>query len=139
MKNLILTLMLAVSSIAYSQTAQVIQLSSQDSAEAKSSYQAMKDAEKKWQDFQDQIRKKYVESKNAPTVWCSSIVSGTTAYLSCPDNNYLPGWENGFEFTKDFGFLVPLPDPTSSASVPSCFGNQPPSWWPANVSGHIID
>lgn len=118
MKNLILTLILVVSSIAYSQTAQVIQLSSQDSAEAKSSYQAMKDAEKKWEDFQDQISKKYVRSTNAQTAECWTIGSGTTAYLSCPSlNYYLPGWENGFEFTKDFGFLVPKQEPKSTRTT----------------------
>ena len=91
MKRLAIILLLAGSLSA--QTANVIELSPADTITAKAAWQNLQDAEKKWKDEQSVIGRKYA---------------------TLPGN---PGFEHGFEFSKDFKYIVPKPNTGGTAST----------------------
>ncbi len=126
-----------MATLTHAQTAKVVQLSPADAAEAKSLYEQKAAIEKKIADLQERISHQYVsDEKVYPTSICISGVSvlhpdgTTTSFPSVPCTTLKPtpeqekashyftiksGWENGFEFSDEFKFVVPkaYKEPTS--------------------------
>lgn len=75
-----------------SQTAHVVALDADDAAASAQLYKAKVDADKAWEDQHDAIGKKYLQATGGP-------------------HGFRPrtGFENGFEFSKDFKVVVPVP------------------------------
>lgn len=104
MKALALFLVLAASPL-FGQTAKVIQLSPEDAAQAKSLYAQKAEIEKKISSLVDGVHDKYL------------IISHHG-----PDGLYgiyKDGWNNGFEFSDDYKFIVPK---TYSTPNNCCYG-----------------
>ena len=109
--TMIVVLFLAASM--YAQDAKVIALDRCDATKAARLYQAMKDAEKAWEEFQSEIKTKYLTIGTQPVtcpanVWCS----GTPA-------RYRDGFDFGaFKFSDDFKYIVPEPKSGTATWAP---------------------
>jgi hypothetical protein len=106
MKNILLLAALAAS--LYAQDAQVIQLSDADAHAASDAYQSLKAAQDKWSAVKEEITKKYI----APRIqeFAGQIFQFTYPAKASP-------WSNGFEFSPQFQFIVPVqakPEPMPS-------------------------
>lgn len=123
MKNLMMLCMMMVvlCRIGIGQEAAVVSLDTQDQAKASQLYQQMKDAEKAWSMLQSEIESRYLTvAKSDPDAsgneypgdpvftvsWCSGDC-GVTKEASRKVKYYRIGFGSGFEFSKDFRFLVP--------------------------------
>lgn len=119
MKHL-MTMLLLLPGIVRAQDAVVVQLTSEEAAQARALHAEADEAEKAWERYRNSIEKKYTMSKGTD---CST---GGLSYWGMPSNSEdkcavsLPGWQNStMEFTPDFRFIVPRPIP---------YVQQQPSW-----------
>jgi hypothetical protein len=108
----LLSVFLALPILLPAQTAQVIQLSSTDSDTAQSLYAEKASVEKQIASLEQKIKKSYL----TPAV--------TGGYSFCV-NKYCTStrgyWDNGFEYSSDFKFIVPKPaPPTPTYTIQSC-------------------
>lgn len=135
MKSLVPIVFLMCSLRLAAQTAKVVQLSPVDVAEVKRLYAEKTEIEKKLADFQIKIEHQYISDEvTYPTTACISgfLVlnpNGTVkSNISSPCNPPKPtpeqeknshdwkrkdGWQNGFEYSEDFKFIVPKMTPNS--------------------------
>ncbi len=122
MKSLVVVLLLAGFSLsALGQTAKVIQLSPEDAAQAKSLYAQQAAIQKKIDALNDKITTQYTseavpEGNCIATAYGSWVFSGPCSGMGAPTSSVKPGWENGFEFSEDFKFIVPKPIPPQTLS-----------------------
>lgn len=88
-------LMLCVVAVysAHSQEAHVIALKSNDAAHARCTYERLQKAQKEWEEVKEQIQADYVTVEGKPG----------TIILAVPKQ----GFENGFQFSEDFKYIVP--------------------------------
>jgi hypothetical protein len=100
MKYLIAFLLAALSVGA--QTANVIELKPADTAQAQKAWDALQKAQREWENVQETIGSKYVYTG---PVWA---IGGTgMKEIHQP----VAGFDGGFEFSKDFKYIVPkLPE-----------------------------
>lgn len=90
MKILALSLILLFASAAFPQTANVIELAPDDSARAKAAWDVLQTAQHNWDDLQEHMRVKYTtDGRNDKDRWPKAAFT------------------YGFEFSKDFRFIVP--------------------------------
>jgi len=120
---------------AMAQTAKVIQLDAKDSQQAKEKWDALQKAQADWDAEKQSIKEKYVLVKQDDpdkgnesiwlngrgniTVYTTSCASGGESCLSPEERQkrkadedahyryYRSGFENGFQLSKDFKFVVP--------------------------------
>lgn len=93
MKKILIFALLATSLGA--QTANVIELKPDDALKVKTAWQELQKAEARWKDVNDLIDFSYVE-----VPYENALISG---------RSYHPreGFQNGFEFSNDFKYIVP--------------------------------
>ena len=104
MKNALVFLASLVFAVGcYAQTAQVIQLTPDESRQAAALYAQKAEVEAKIAALQTSITEKYTKETRT-YVFCTSCVT----YLGTKT-----GWEGGFEYSTDFKFIVPAPQPTT--------------------------
>ena len=110
--RLLIALLLASS--VFAQTANVIELEPADTARAQKSWDALQKAQLDWASTQQFLSNRYTTvDENDPNA------STLTTYVWRNDDpkitgkrHYRKGWEAGFEFSKDFKFIVPkVPEP----------------------------
>ena len=90
MNKLLLILFLAASVGA--QTANVIELDPADAARAQKAWDAKQRADAEWDALRAQIQRKYADPQDR---------------ILIPDHSQIGPFINGFEFSKDFRFIVP--------------------------------
>lgn len=76
----------------------------------------LKDSQMIWDKERDRVGSKYVSTK----IRCSSgggVVYGSSDVSPCVSITTPKGFEDGFEFSKDFKFIVPKQAPAQSPSV----------------------
>lgn len=109
MRLVVLFLALLVATAAYPQTANVIDLEPEDSAAALKAWLNLQDAQAKWDNEKSQIESKYVYHAlscwQGPTVPSGAVCSGNGSAKR-------EGFQSGFEFSKNFKYIVPVPPPT---------------------------
>lgn len=116
MKYLITTLLLLLPAFVQAQDAVVVQLTSEEAAQARALHAEMEEADKAWKNYQEHITKKYTMT---PGKDCLFVFNGQ-ADKNCAEVK--PEWKNAtIEFTKDFRFIVPL---RLSTLNPPCVGGQ---------------
>jgi hypothetical protein len=95
------------------QTANVIELSPEDSKEALKVWLAKVDADAKWEIEQTKIGERYTHlTHDNPIIkdYEANLRSGGTHACYLNENVCIyPGFETGFEFSKDFKYIVPKP------------------------------
>lgn len=119
MKNLhkLFTVILLASSFsAFGQTAQVIQLSPQDTAKAKLLYDAKQNALENEQIFMYEIRNKYLVHQGE-RITRDVTDKGAVVWTGSEQDYVLPEWLNGFEYSADFKFIVPVSQVKGSGNV----------------------
>lgn len=145
---LILTALLCLAAIAFSQSAKVIALDPADAKEAKRLADARAALLKDQADFDEKIKHKYASHVvQYPTSACISgmVVThqdGTQVHIG-PDTctppkptdadqeharDYRPleGWEGGIQYSEDYRFIVPVPYvPPKNSWGNSCFVTNP--------------
>lgn len=84
------------------QTANVIELEPADTAKAQKAWDALQRAQKDWDAVVFSMNKQYI-APPIPCTWGSSTGEQGPAGCSYPKK----GFESGFEFSKDFKFIVP--------------------------------
>lgn len=150
----VLLVILAIScAIASAQEARVLTLNSGDACDAKAAWTNLQDAQKRWEEVQEHVRKKYLQVHYGDPEAGSEIVgltSGTGTLLfsgHATFTNYTPtneevvamaererqrerlatygrkGWEGGFQFTNDFKFIVPKSGGNSTSNCVFQGGN----------------
>jgi hypothetical protein len=128
MKPLLAFLLLASALTIGAQTANVIELTPADQARAQKAWDALQKAKNDWGVLQTEIQMKYAEAPQSCIGGTAIIINGGCGGTQVMTS--LPGFENGFEFSKDFRFIVPkVLEPTSSTgriNVPS---------WHCNLQG----
>jgi hypothetical protein len=95
----------------FAQSANVIELEAADAARARKAWDALQKAQAEWDDLRDQIGNKYTLTKQ-DDAHCAGITL-KDKYYGCP----MKGFENGFEFSKDFKFIVPKMPPATSINT----------------------
>jgi hypothetical protein len=100
MKPLLAFLLLASALTVGAQTANVIELTPADQARAQKAWDALQKAQTEWNDVRDSLDDKYVHNGQP---WASVGTALGGKVLRQPQ----PGFENGFEFSSDFRFIVP--------------------------------
>jgi hypothetical protein len=105
MKPLILLAVLLAAMTVGAQTANVIELTPADQARAQKAYGAYVKAETEWNRLEAEIGKRYIDSQRL-------VVSEHTTIPPA-------GFENGFEFSRDFRFIVPRP-PHETGATDTC-------------------
>ena len=106
MKQILVVLLLSIA--AFTQAGKVLELDLADAKEAKSAYDDMTRANKRMADFNQRMREKYLVVKDGSDSAASNIATCLTGTANgCA--YYRKGWENGFEYSDDFRFMVPSP------------------------------
>ena len=105
MKRLLLIPILTLAALTvWAQTANVIELEPYDTARAQKAWDALQKAQVEWDLERGHISGRYVEKSCGPNE--NKLIIGSACSV--------PGFESGFEFSKDFRFIVPKqPDPKS--------------------------
>lgn len=103
MKKIIVIVLLLAGTVG-AQSANVIELRPGDADRAKKSWEALQLAQADWESVQKAIGSRYVYK--APCVASSSGVWPPSSEEFCI-RNPKEGFENGFEFSKDFKYIVP--------------------------------
>ena len=128
-------------SVADAQQAQVIELSPADAARAQAAWEKLKAAEKEFSALRESINKSYLtvpesepDSGQCLNCLCDTWSCGTEE----KDRIYRRGgWDYGFDFSKDFRFIVPQGAPKTQ----SCWQNShimPASYTHVGMSHLII-
>lgn len=108
MKYLMVTmLLLAVS--AQAQTAQVIQLSPADAKQAKALHDELATIKARVESFDEGIARKYSGKECVSLHVAGAVVPCTKTDEKAYMIGVSPGWENGFEYSEDYRFIVPKP------------------------------
>jgi hypothetical protein len=127
----------------FAQEAKVVELSLADAQEAKAKYEALKQAQKDWDNLQKRIENEYLvrhdSLKNNECVQWSD--SGITYSTSCSGSD----WASGFEFDSSFHFIVPKRSSgtlTINGSTPGCtywnYQGSGEQWFPQYSTTPII-
>jgi|ERR1700721_1118235 len=113
MKRAIAVCILAFAALAYGQDAKVVQLSSEDAAQAKVLHQATIDAQKAEAEFVVVVRNKYLQEE-------PPLPKGIFNFWSPCSFRAISGWGCGeFTYSEDFRFIVPKTEkPTQSCPQP---------------------
>lgn len=129
MRKALLSLALVCAVPALSQTAKVVVLSSEESAEANAIAQARKDLDKRSDALRDKIEAKYLYLQMPAT---ASVCVGNGCIPPPPPapteeqklaaRSWLIGWEYGFEFSEDYKAIVPKKGPSGYYFAPSSSG-----------------
>lgn len=127
MKRAIAVCILAFAALAYGQDAKVVQLSSEDAAQAKFLHQATIDAQKIEAEFVVFVRNKYLQEPPLPKGAFGFTISSSRDSCSF---HALFGWGCGeFTYSEDFRFIVPK----TEKPIQSCPGveifTQPVDGW----------
>lgn len=103
MKTIMFVLALLFAGTVGAQTANVIELSPNDSVRVQKAWDDLQKAQAKWKDVNDQIDMQYVEIPYDGTLGSLVITFESLR------NGYhpRPGFSNGFEFSTDFKYIVP--------------------------------
>lgn len=113
MRHRFLVLLLVRTLPAFSQTAKVIALSSDDAKTAKSLHEQQEELTKKQEQFNQMVRERYLMAPRR-------VSKGPPNYFNYSE--YKDGWSSGqFELSDDFLFIVPKP--TSTFTCPSSYGS----------------
>lgn len=156
MKRVVLVIGLFLAVGLGAQEARVLTLNSGDACDAKAAWTNLQDAQKRWEEVQEHVRKKYLQVHYGDPEAGSEIVgltsgtgtilfSGTANFTSNPTNEEViaaaererqrerlatysrKGWEGGFQFTNDFKFIVPKGSWNTTATFP-CGGGSTGGW-----------
>jgi hypothetical protein len=93
------------------QTANVIELAPVDQTRAQRAWEALEKAQSDWEGVQSDLRNKYVSTGD-----CSYWPSGVQGHGDCVRATK-EGFQNGFELSKDFKFIVPKYQPPTYPNV----------------------
>ena len=118
MKLILVVASLFLSGTVFAQTANVIELSATDTAKAQKAWDVLQKAQAEWNGLQEEIKQKYTfntSQKDDPNC-LGATVNGK--YYGCPKK----GFENGFEFSKDFRFIVPKAAEPRATRISPCIG-----------------
>jgi hypothetical protein len=124
------TLLLGAAGL-WAQTAKVVQLSPQDAEKARQLYDAAQAAQKAYEDFRTEVAHKYIDYVSATNgdslVMCGTFTPGGLYQAApCPGDKpsdvvktFMPqaSWENGFDFSADFKYIVPANPPRASTGA----------------------
>lgn len=102
--GLVVALLLAVGVGA--QNAKVIQIDRDDARDAKAKWEALQKAQADWDAVAERVKKDYVYVSKSSQECGSQFMN--------VDYCYRKGWENNFDFSTDFKFIVPKPQPQYS-------------------------
>jgi hypothetical protein len=144
-------LLLFSSITCYAQSAKVIALSESDASSIASLYKQKQDIQNKIDKLKIEIGNKYTKTDDYySSTGCFSVNgSGQLSLTTCEQPKltqgqeeqnkvYIPkvGWENGFEFSEDFKFIVPITLNYTSTYNNTCISN-PNNWTTAGglISG----
>lgn len=109
--GLVMLVLLAVTVGA--QTANVVELSQADYERAQKAWDTLQKAKADWEDLTKDIDKRYLQIQ--------LVKQGQ--YMACNDGRCVPSeYMYGFEFSKDFKFIVPKPYTGGSFISPACCG-----------------
>lgn len=104
MKIFALLALLIFATAAFPQSANVIQLAPEDASSVRKAYVELQNAQRHWDDIKFIIDSKYVLFSNCSSPDRQSLSDGV---VLCGTPSRVTGFENGFEFSKDFRFIVP--------------------------------
>lgn len=106
MKFLVAIFFLLAASTLGAQTANVIELEPSDAAKAQKAYADLQAAQLFWDSTSAYIGRKYAHAGNCVTTDSQNNITG--GWGPCAISP-VSGFENGFEFSKDFKYIVPKP------------------------------
>lgn len=114
MKRLMIIALLFAGTV-FAQTANVIELDPPDTARAQKAWDALQKAQAEWDATRDSVGLRYAVTPGASifSLNCGPIRDGG---ITCQHTR--PGFENGFEFSKDFKYIVP-----KAAAPSTCIGS----------------
>jgi hypothetical protein len=119
MKPLIVILVLLCGT-AFSQTAQVVELTKTEAENAKQLYEAKQGAEKAWDEAYDKILQQYLSALYPCSKVQAEFPQWRWGFVGTPDTSSSPACSDSFqfgaEFSKDFRFIVPKSSPVSSGT-----------------------
>lgn len=116
----------------FAQTANVIELEPTDALRAKKAWDALQKAQGEWDTVRSAVGQKYAERPSDSVGSGHCWITLNDGQLHCWHEQF----ENGFEFSKDFKFIVPKSGSSATISgtitnPPSCGGN---SCWCYNTN-----
>lgn len=99
MKRIVLAIALLIAVGVSAQHAKVIPLDMQDSHDAQMKWEALQKAQADWDAVSVRVKKDYVDVSRGSKECGNTITTDNFCYRS--------GWENGFDFSSDFHYIVP--------------------------------
>jgi hypothetical protein len=121
MRRTIVAILLLITAVCVvGQEARVIALKSEDAAHVRCTWERLQKAQKEWNEVLEQTQNDYIlvpiKDKDA---------SQSVLRMQDMNRTYRSGWENGFQFSSDFKYLVPK-NVTTSGTISTY--NQWPCW-----------
>ena len=115
MKVILVLASLFLAGTVFAQTANVIELSPADILRAHQAWDTLQTAQENWTAVRKSIGDKYTTRPN-------NTGGASTCTINEPSICYREGFMSGFEFSKDFRFIVPKAAEPRATRISSCIG-----------------